>query len=138
MKLLGCLSKPGLLSDFSSTVMLLLKCYPIPPGLFGHSKPRGVHTDQNFYGGKGWWMGKGVAVKDASSGVVIKDLSKNIFKQGWVKAKAFRRGVEGVTTPAPAPAPRYHSCNSFILPPIKLKLGILIGMGRNYSHTQIY
>ena len=21
--------------------------------------------DQNFYGGKGWWIGRGVAVKDA-------------------------------------------------------------------------
>ena len=36
-------------------------------------------------GGKGWWMGRGVAVKGASSGVVggggsLRDLSKNILK----------------------------------------------------------
>ena len=55
--------------------------------------------DQNFYGGRGggWGRGKGVAVKDASSGVVggIRNLSKNILKQGWVKAKVVRRGDEG-------------------------------------------
>ena len=35
----------------------------------------------------------------------LRDLSKNIFKQGWVKAKVVRRGegVEGVATPAPPP-----------------------------------
>ena len=26
--------------------------------------------DQHFYGGQGWWMGRGVPVKDALSGVV--------------------------------------------------------------------
>ena len=34
----------------------------------------------------------------------LRDLSKNILKQGWVKAKVVRRGgggFEGVTTPAP-------------------------------------
>ena len=33
----------------------------------------------------------------------LRDLSKNILKQGWVKAKVVRRGrgSEGVTTPAP-------------------------------------
>ena len=34
----------------------------------------------------------------------LRDLSKNILKQGWVKAKVVRwggRGFEGVTIPAP-------------------------------------
>ena len=43
--------------------------------------------------GKGWWMGRGVAVKDARSGVVggggpLRDLSKNILKQGVGKGKS--------------------------------------------------
>ena len=29
-------------------------------------------------------------------------------------------------------------CNSFILPPIKLKFGTVIGMNRSYSRTNIY
>ena len=40
--------------------------------------------DQNFYEGKEWWMGRGISVKDARSGLagVIRDLSKSILKQG--------------------------------------------------------
>ena len=61
-----------------------------------------------FTGGKGWWMGRGVAVKDALNGVVggwgsLRDLSKNILKQGVGKGKSCsqgRGGFEGVTTPA--------------------------------------
>ena len=37
-------------------------------------------------------------------GGALRDLSKNILKQGWVKAKVVHRGgwcFEGVTTPAP-------------------------------------
>ena len=35
----------------------------------------------------------------------LRDLFKNILKQGWVKTKVVRRGegFEGVTTPAPPP-----------------------------------
>ena len=41
-------------------------------------------------GGEGWWMGRGVAVKDALSEVVggsLRGLSKNILKQGVGKGK---------------------------------------------------
>ena len=41
----------------------------------------------------GWWG-------------ALKDRSKNILKQGWVKAKVVHRGdegFEGVTNPAPPP-----------------------------------
>ena len=50
-------------------------------------------TIKIFRGGKGWWMGWGVSVKDAWSGVVgsggsLRDLSKNILKQGVGKGKS--------------------------------------------------
>ena len=61
----------------------------------------------------GWWWGGGV-VGWWGGGVVgwwggggwgsLRDLSKNILKQGWVKAKVVRRGgggFEGVTTSVP-------------------------------------
>ena len=41
-----------------------------------------------------WWWGGGA----------LRDLSKNILKQGWVKTKVVRRGdecFEGVNIPAP-------------------------------------
>ena len=60
-------------------------------------------------GGEGWWMGKGVAVKDTWSGVVggggvIKGSFQNVLKQGVGKGKSCSLGgggFEGVTTPAP-------------------------------------
>ena len=53
-------------------------------------------------------MERGTAVKDALSGVVegresLRDLSKNILRQGVGKGKMFvgeEEGFEGVTTPA--------------------------------------
>ena len=52
-------------------------------------------------------MERGVAVKDARSGMVgggsLRDLSKNILHRGWVKAKVVRRwrGVLKVLPPLP-------------------------------------
>ena len=46
----------------------------------------------------GWWGWRGS----------LRDLSKNILKQGWVKAKVFfvgGGGFEGVITPPPAVLP---------------------------------
>ena len=45
--------------------------------------------DQNFYGGKGWWMGRGVPVKDAWA--------------RWVKAKVAHRGEGVLKLPPPLP-----------------------------------
>ena len=63
-----------------------------------------------FRGGKGWWMGWGVAVKDAWSGVVrgggsSRDLSKNILKQGVGKGKSWSWG-EGVLKVSPPLPPQ--------------------------------
>ena len=46
----------------------------------------------------------------------IRDLSKNISKQGWVKAKVVRRGrgFDGVTTPAPPPDNFNHTLAKII------------------------
>ena len=45
----------------------------------------------------GWWRWRGL----------LRDLSKNILKQGWVKAKGFvgGGGFEGVITPPPTVLP---------------------------------
>ena len=52
-------------------------------------------------------MGRGVAVKELELGWwrVIKGSFQNILKQGWVKAKAVRRGGGlKVTPPLPPPS----------------------------------
>ena len=48
-----------------------------------------------FRGRRGWWMGRWVAVKGAGGGGSLRDLSKNILKQGVGKGK------NCVTTPVP-------------------------------------
>ena len=61
-------------------------------------------------GGKGVVDEEGVAVKSAWSGMVggggsLRDLSKNIYKQGVGKGESCSwggGGFEGVTTPAPS------------------------------------
>ena len=57
--------------------------------------------------------GRGVAVKDACSGVVVvggssRDLSKNILNgRGWVKAKVVRRGEGVLKESPPLPAGKF-------------------------------
>ena len=55
--------------------------------------------------GGGWGGGSSEGCLKWGSGGwgSLRDLSKNILKQGWVKAKVVRRGrsLKGVTTPAP-------------------------------------
>ena len=56
-----------------------------------------------FKGGRGGGWGGGSSERCLKWGGV-RDLSKNILKTGWVRAKVVRRvggGFEGVTTPAP-------------------------------------
>ena len=56
--------------------------------------------------GEGVVDGEGVAVKwGGGGGGSLRDLSKNILKQGWVKAKVVRRG-EGVLKVAPPLPPQ--------------------------------
>ena len=60
--------------------------------------------DQNFYWGGEVVDGEGGSSEGClkwGSGGSLWDLSKNILRQGWVKAKVVRGGVEGVTTHAP-------------------------------------
>ena len=58
--------------------------------------------DQNFYwGGGGGGSSEGCLKWGSGGWGSLWDLSKNILKQGWVKAKVVRGGVEGVTTHAP-------------------------------------
>ena len=56
-------------------------------------------------GGGGGWVGGSSERCLKWGGGSLRDLSKNILKQGWVKAKVVRKGegggFEGVTTPAP-------------------------------------
>ena len=75
--------------------------------------------DQNFFLGEGVVDGEG----DSSEGCLkwggggggsLRDLSKNVLKQGWVKAKVVRRG-EGILKVSPPLPPRkiliIHLCN---------------------------
>ena len=61
--------------------------------------------DQNFCGGGGGWRGGSSegCFKWGGGGGSLRDLSRNISKQGVGKAKVVRRGggsFEGVATPA--------------------------------------
>ena len=61
---------------------------PPPPGWH-----KGAASERYLKWGGGWWV----------VGESLRNLSKNILKTGWVKAKVARRGggLEGVTTPPP-------------------------------------
>ena len=54
-------------------------------------------------GGWGWGSSEGCLKWGGREWGLLRNLSKNILKQGWVKAKVVvgRRGFEGVTTPDP-------------------------------------
>ena len=63
--------------------------------------------DQNFYAGGGGWRGGSSEgfFKWGGGGGSLRDLSRNISKQGWVKAKVVRR-EEGVLKVSPPLPPR--------------------------------
>ena len=62
--------------------------------------------------GKGWWMGRGVAVKDAWWGGVIKESFQKHLKTGWVKPKVLRRREGGWKVSLPLPPRKFLSYTS--------------------------
>ena len=72
--------------------------------------------DQNFYGEKGWWMGGGSEkCLNWGGGRSLRDLSKNILNQGWVKAKnfnTFRLQIFCSNNGATEPIGVVHNCES--------------------------